>query len=96
MLIATSKGTNDNIILDVEEFIAYGCRQLSHEVVQYDWKKKSPKHILEVISKVDIAFLPVHALTRRATFDNKNFIERLNNCKCKVILEIIDEGIISV
>ena len=90
MLIATSKGIND-IMLDFEEFVAYGCRQLGHKVIQYDRSKKSPNHILETISKVDIAFIPVHGLLRDPGFNNRDFIEKLNNCKCKVVLEVIDE-----
>lgn len=89
MLIATAKGVNDNCVLDFEEFIAYGCKQLGHEVTQYNWNQ-GINHVLEIVSKVDIAFIPAHQLSK-PQFNNKDFIEKLNNCKCKVVLEVIDE-----
>jgi len=91
MLIATSIGPNDGCMLDFEEFISYGLRQLGHEVVKYDWKT-SEKEILDILSRVDISFIPVHQLTNwRRDFNNRPFIEKLNSLKGAVVLEVIDE-----
>lgn len=91
MRIATTKKSLNSPVFDVEEFIKYGCEQLGHTVVQYDWKTQSPAHILKILSGVDIAFIPVNEVTRGSKFNNKTFITGLNALKCKVVLEVIDE-----
>jgi len=83
MLIAFSIGDND-----IDESIALGAEKLGHEVIKFYWE--SENEVLNKISNVDVAFLPVHRLLK-SPFCNKTFIEKLNNCKCNVVLTIVDE-----
>lgn len=95
MKIATVK-KSVSPILDVADFMAYGCEQLGHSVTKIDWSGRSSDSILGELSGFDLAFIPIAEVSRPlhrplGEFSTREFIEGLNNLPCKVVLDINDE-----